>query len=948
MFTCAELALLRAAVRPRAEESLPSLEVLARDEVLVEAVDAASPSLARDVLRVARGEPVKDKVRRRSAVALAKYHLRMASRPTPFGLFAGIAPVRLGDRPELRFGERHRPTSRTDAEWLDGLLRRLRTDPLVLPRAVLVVNNVAVVRGDRLVLPERYEKSRRREASIRFTPLVRAVREAARTPVSWPDLLGELCRRFRRTGFEGVLGQLVEVGVLLTDLDPPPDCVDPLGHVLDRVPAAHPLRAELVAIRADLAHADAAVSDRWSRRRAVAARMRALHETDDVIQTDLRLDIEATLPAALGAEAARAAEVLWRWGRTAGPVWLGEYRKRFLERYGSDRVVPLLELLDDNRGLGLPDFTARRSDSGPAVLDLVLAAARSGRTEVELDDETVDVLAPEPPERRPVSMELCAEIHASSWEALCTGEFRLVVGENLGSPQAGSTIARFAHLMPELGTELTTLVRDGSPAGAAQVACRPRTTRSANVASVPQRLPVRIPVGCGPAVADVRDLALDELAVGATQDELYLVDLDSGERVTPVSGSMLNPRSGHIPPVARFLLELGEQENPSCLPWRWGALSTAPFLPRVRYGRTVLAPARWLPSREMLDVPADWSAAVRSWRERWDVPRRVQLTSSDNRIVIDLDDPGHRTVFQAELRKTPRLVVQEVLSHGDGWLGGHAGEVVFQLMGTRAPARPVPAGRTRSDALRLPGGDWLYAKLYASDAAQRQILQSRLHEMVSGVEDWHFVRYADPDPHLRIRFAGKPDTLWPTLLPRLHAWASGLREDGLLSRMVLDSYDPEVERYGGPDAIGDAERVFHADSRVALAMIEQAPDGLVALSVLDLVRHFGQPPEILEWLAATVPLDLRRSVPRENREKLAGAIDTSGRPSLDQPWSQRSQALAEYRTKLPPDRYGRVALSLAHMHCNRVFGIDRAREQEVYALVHGGLALRLDRGRHGR
>ncbi len=79
-----------------------------------------------------------------------------------------------------------------------------------------------------------------------------------------------------------------------------------------------------------------------------------------------------------------------------------------------------------------------------------------------------------------------------------------------------------------------------------------------------------------------------------------------------------------------------------------------------------------------------------------------------------------------------------------------------------------------------------------------------------------------------------------------------------------------------------AERVFHADSLVALGMLEREPDDLaVALSVLDLVRHFGQPPEILDWLAATVPLDLRRSVPRDRRESLAAAIDATGRPSLD-------------------------------------------------------------------
>ncbi|WP_027932691.1 lantibiotic dehydratase [Amycolatopsis thermoflava] len=950
MFTCAGPALLRAAVRPRTTGPIPPLEVLAADETLMEAVEAASPSLARDVLRVVRGEPVKDKVRRRSALALAKYHLRLTGRPTPFGLFAGVAPVRLGDQPELRIGRQHRPTSRTDAEWLDGVLRRLRTDPVVLPHTVLVANNVSVIRGDRLVLPERYEDAHRREASIRFTPLVRAVREMTRTPVPWPELAAQLCGRFRRTGFEGVLRQLVEVGVLLTDLDPPPDCVDPLAHVLGRVPAGHPVHAELSAVRRELRAADAAVPDRRARRRAVVARMRALHDTDDVVQTDLRLDVSATLPAELGAEAARAADVLWRLGSTAGPSWSDSYRERFLERYGSDRLVPVLELLDDTRGLGLPEFSQGPSRPGPrGLIEHLLAAVREGRDEIELDDELVDSLAEDPPPRRPVSMELCAEVLAPSWDALCAGEFRLVVGENLGSPHAGSTIARFAHLMPELDDELTELVRDGAPAGAAQVACRPRTIRSANVASVPQRLPVRIPVSCGPAAADVPDLRLDELAVGATQDELYVVDLASGRRVVPVSGSMLNQRSGHIPPVARFLLELGEQENPSCLPWRWGDLSTAPALPRVRYGRTVLAPARWLPSREMLDPSSDWSDVVRRWRQRWDVPRRVQLTSSDNRIPIDLTDDGHLAVFRAELRKTPRLVVQEVLSQGDGWLDGHACEVVFQLFGERPAARPAPATRTRSEMLDLPGGDWLYAKLYAGNAAQRQILQSHLADLVAGVADWHFVRYADPDPHLRIRFAGKPDTLWTTLLPRLHEWAAGLCAQGLASRLVLDSYDPEVERYGGLDAIAAAERVFHADSLVALGMLEREPDEpAVALSVLDLVRHFGQPPEILDWLAASVPLDLRRSVPRDRRESLAAAIDATGRPSLDQPWRRRSRALGDYLEHLSPERHGRVALSLAHMHCNRVFGIDRAREQEVYALVHGALALRMDRGRHGR
>jgi hypothetical protein len=68
---------------------------------------------------------------------------------------------------------------------------------------------------------------------------------------------------------------------------------------------------------------------------------------------------------------------------------------------------------------------------------------------------------------------------------------------------------------------------------------------------------------------------------------------------------------------------------------------------------------------------------------------------------------------------------------------------------------------------------------------------------------------------------------------------------------------------------------------------------------------------------------------------------------------QRADAIGAYVAKLDaagcaPARRGQIAASLAHLHCNRLFGRDRAREHAVYALLHGGLALRADRARYGR
>jgi thiopeptide-type bacteriocin biosynthesis protein len=285
---------------------------------------------------------------------------------------------------------------------------------------------------------------------------------------------------------------------------------------------------------------------------------------------------------------------------------------------------------------------------------------------------------------------------------------------------------------------------------------------------------------------------------------------------------------------------------------------------------------------------------------------------------------------------------------------------VFQLLGASAgrtdAVPPEPAPQRPSDLLQMPGGEWLYAKLYAGESAQEAIVRTRLGELVNevaltecGVDGWFFLRYADPEPHLRLRFHGKVDSLWTTLLPRLHGWATRLRRDGLLARCVLDSYDPEVERYGGPEAMAAAERVFDADSRLAMAARPEGDLELVAASgVLDLLLGFGTDADALTWLDAAVPVAERRAVPMARREALATLL-SQGAPA-DAP---RAEAIAAYVAKLhstgcPPARRQQIAASLAHLHCNRLFGPDRARERGVLALLHGGFALRADRARYGR
>jgi thiopeptide-type bacteriocin biosynthesis protein len=170
-----------------------------------------------------------------------------------------------------------------------------------------------------------------------------------------------------------------------------------------------------------------------------------------------------------------------------------------------------------------------------------------------------------------------------------------------------------------------------------------------------------------------------------------------------------------------------------------------------------------------------------------------------------------------------------------------------------------------------PGSEWLYAKLYTGPATLDQVLRDVVRPSVeaalgSGAADrWFFVRYGDPDWHLRLRFHGRPDRLHGEVLPALQAAAAPLLDDGRLWRVQLDTYEREVERYGGAEGIVLAERLFHADSEAVLALAALLPEDArgdvrwrLAFAGMDL---------LLGDLG--FDLDARRAVIRRTRDEFA-------------------------------------------------------------------------------
>ncbi|MGH3995852.1 MAG: lantibiotic dehydratase family protein, partial [Pseudonocardiaceae bacterium] len=537
---------------------------------------------------------------------------------------------------------------------------------------------------------------------------------------------------------------------------------DPLGHVVgelaavgaDAVPQVAELFHDLRDIHLDLSRYNRVSSstERRERRTSASTRMAAIRTTERPVTVDLRVDCTLVLPHAVAREAETAAAALARLTPypVGFPAWQ-DYHARFLERYGIGALVGLLEILNAAAGLGFPaGYRDARlkpppvpglSERDVTLLALAQIAAMDQSVEVVLDEEAMGNLAVQNVATAQVQphTELRFRIHAPTPGALDRGEFELAIAGV--SRSAGTTTGRFLDLLDSGDRErvfgayagLPTVGEDAIPV---QVSCPPLYPRAENVVRGPAVLPHLVSLAehhtPGAGVIPV-----DDLAVSGDAQRLYLMSLSRQRPVEPVVFSAVEfTNAAH--PLLRFLCEISTARSAACAPFSWGAASRLPFLPRVRYRRTILSPARWILAAT--DLPGrtvpwpEWVQSLTAWRRRLRVPDAVYLGQDDRRIRLDLDDPAHLHLLRSDLDRTGHATVCEAPADGAfGWFAGRAHEIVVPLAATSQPERPPSLRRAWAARTigvehgHLPGAsEWLYVKLYGHPDRHTVILTTHL------------------------------------------------------------------------------------------------------------------------------------------------------------------------------------------------------------------------------
>jgi len=137
------------------------------------------------------------------------------------------------------------------------------------------------------------------------------------------------------------------------------------------------------------------------------------------------------------------------------------------------------------------------------------------------------------------------------------------------------------------------------------------------------------------------------------------------------------------------------------------------------------------------------------------------------------------------------------------------------------------------------GDEWLFYKLYCGYKSSDKILTDAIKPvteelLAKGVIDkWFYIRYADPDLHLRVRFHYNDKEFVGTIINSMNTILSKYTDCGIISKVMTDVYERELNRYGD-NTIVQSESIFFADS-------------VMITNLIDFLSGKGESSEQIRW-----------------------------------------------------------------------------------------------------
>jgi len=498
----------------------------------------------------------------------------------------------------------------------------------------------------------------------------------------------------------------------------------------------------------------------------------------------------------------------------------------------------------------------------------------------------------------------------------------------------------------------------------------------------------------GHSESDKKKICLSDLVVSLEDDRLVLRLEDNSKEVIPLMSTAFNWMvAGDL--RYRLLAIIAKQY---CVRPKFAlseALSELHAHPRIMFGNVILSPARKKVRMEKSFDRPDISEAsadfVRIGGQL--VFRYIRVGVGDQVLALDLLDELHWEIFKREAPDGTVWVTEDLrASHGDFVRDQMGNEIASEIIIPEMPhssnvskgsaseigqtsetTQSDSAPKSIRDAEGLEedyrrvfsiGSRVLSVYLYGSRVLLEELLLESLGPSLvecvasEALVGFFFIRYQDPDYHLRVRLLSvgseSREGVWSRIY-RSHLERLDLNDD---IRIKAVPYVREVSRYGGRQGVARSEVVFCEESALVCKLLRggkgQCVESRSILAMTAILANLSaysslglDPVSLIKNAIQSFSREFKKT---SERSRLVSSI--RGRIvsilTIDKDplhlWERGdfvcayTQFREVYRRSLK-DRYsahadslGSITRSHIHMLCNRVFDID-PRSFELTALI---------------
>jgi thiopeptide-type bacteriocin biosynthesis protein len=815
---------------------------------------------------------------------LKKYAIRAATRCTPYGIYAGTAIADIGMQQGNANNARERKV-RIDVGFLQTLKAAIERDPAIYPHLWYSVNNSLYrIPGQYRFLETIIEngKCQYQLTSLEHSDLLEEIIIYSREKkLSFIDIAELAGREVSEEEFKDYVTELVRSQFLVSELQTGLTTGDETGQYIDVLKR---LKEEGVTTAKKYLTLFLKIEKILLLFTHLPVGMLPIKEINDlkvlleecgVTATDHLFHADLRQPVApdfvFSDEQEREMEHgIITLGKLSGNSASSEaeisgFKKLFTEKYET-REIPLCEALDPEFGIGFP-AKERIGDAGfnPLIESLGLAYENNQKQAGELChtllEEKREALTLFINQRIEIKEEDLKGFEDKSGDLPSTfsvmgsllpgGQILL---EAIGATHGNSLAGRFAYLDPEM-TSVCKEVSDAEKEANkdvifAEIVFNPED-RIGNIARRPVLSDYEIPLLARAATGE-KQIPVNDLRISIQQGEIILRSENLDRRIIPRLSNAHNYTKSLVP-AYRFLCAIQQQGKVGFTISHEEASSKKRFLPRIVYKNFIFQRACWFLYKS--DIKSIISSGeplkeLRAYLLQRKVTRFVCFAEGDNELFIDTYNESYLELLLEEIKLRTCVKLVEWLY--DTEVSVPVQQFILPLSQKKPGISKQPGKHEASINVRrsfVPGSEWVYFKIYCGSTVSDKILMEVVKPAIESllkkllIKKAFFLRYTDPHYHIRFRlhldYTSDTEPL-AAVLKCIYDLLHPYYETGLVWKVQLDTYEREIERYGG-HAIQSTEIIFFHDSLLFLNCMQH--------------KEFAEDPQI-RFFAALKNIDI--------------------------------------------------------------------------------------------